>query len=285
MASEQAEVPDNTAVRVALWRALHTEVDAPPPVLADTVGLRLADPPDGWRDRGDMHPQGTAGFRASIVARARFIEDLVLAETAAGTGQYVILGAGLDTFAQRHPEAGERLTVFEVEQPDTQAWKRRRLEDLGYGIPDWLRLVPTNFETDDAWLKALSAAGFDPARPAVIVSTGVSMYLSKEANAATLRKVAGLAPGSVFAMSFLLPADLLDPADRPGLEMSSKGAAASGTPFVSFFTPDEVTSLAVECGFTTAEHVSGTLLADRYFAGRSDGLRPSTGEDLLIART
>lgn len=285
MASEQAEVPDNTAVRVALWRALHTEVDGAPPVLEDTVGLALADPPAGWRDRGDMHPRGTAGFRASIVARSRFIEDLVLTEAAGGTGQYVILGAGLDTFAQRHPEAGARLTVFEVDQPETQAWKHRRLDDLGYGVPDWLRLVPTNFETDDAWLKALAAAGFDAARPAVIVSTGVSMYLSKEANAATLRKVAALAPGSVFAMSFLLPAELLDPADRPGLEMSSKGAAASGTPFVSFFTPDEVMALARECGFTAVEHVSGTALADRYFAGRSDGLRPSTGEDLLIART
>ena len=277
--------PDNTALRVALWRALHTEIDAAPHVLEDTVGLRLADPDQGWRDRGDMHPRGTAGFRASIVGRARFIEDLVLEEAERGTGQYVILGAGLDTFVQRHPEAAAKLRVFEIDQPGTQAWKRRRLEALGYGVPDWLRLVPTNFETDDAWLKQLTAAGFDPARPAVIVSTGVSMYLSREANAATLRQAAtGLAPGSVFAMSFLLPAELLDPADRPGLEMSAKGAAASGTPFVSFFTPEEATALAAECGFASAEHVSGLTLADRYFTGRADGLRPSTGEDLLVAR-
>lgn len=254
-------------------------------MLADPVGLRLIDPADGWRDRQDMDPAFTAGFRASIVARARFIEDLVLAEADRGAAQYVILGAGLDTFAQRHPEAGAKLTVFELEQPGTQAWKRRRLEETGYGIPAWLRLVPTNFETGDAWLTALTAAGFDPARPAVIVSTGVSMYLSKDANAATLRKVAGLAPGSVLAMSFLLPAELVAPQDRLGLEISSKGAAASGTPFVSFFTPDEILALARESGFASAEHVSGPDLADRYFAGRSDGLRPSTGEDLLVART
>jgi methyltransferase (TIGR00027 family) len=274
---------DSTAERVALWRALHVEVDAPPHVLTDTIGMRLADPPAGWRERGDMHPSGTAGFRASIVARARFIEDLVLARSDDGIGQYVILGAGLDTFAQRHPEAASRLRVFEVDQPGTQAWKRRRLEALGYGVPGWLRLVPTDFETDDAWLRQLTAAGFDPARPAVIVSTGVSMYLSKEANAVTLRQVAGLAPGSVLAMSFLLPAELLDPADRPGLELSSKGAAAAGTPFVSFYTPEEMTALAAECGFAAVEHVSGPALADRYFAGRPDGLRPSTGEDLLVA--
>lgn len=277
------EGPDNTALRVALWRALHVEVDAPPHVLEDTVGLRLADPADGWRERQDMDPEFTAGFRASIVARARFIEDLVLAEAGRGVGQYVILGAGLDTFAQRHPGAGPKLRVFEIDQPGTQRWKRRRLEALGYGIPEWLRLVPTNFETDDAWLRQLAIAGFDPARPAVIVSTGVSMYLSKEANAVTLRQVAGLAPGSTLALSFLLPMELLDPADRPGLEISSRGAAASGTPFVSFYTPDEMTALALECGFKTAEHVSGTTLGERYFAGRADGLRPSTGEDLLVA--
>jgi hypothetical protein len=86
-------------------------------------------------------------------------------------------------------------------------------------------------------------------------------------------------------MSFLLPMELLDPADRPGLEISSKGAAASGTPFVSFYTPGEMTALALDCGFKSAEHVSGTALADRYFAGRADGLRPSTGEDLLVAGT
>jgi O-methyltransferase involved in polyketide biosynthesis len=111
------------------------------------------------------------------------------------------------------------------------------------------------------------------------------MYLTREATALTLRQVAGLAPGSVLAMSFLLPAELLDPADRPGLEMASRGAAAAGTPFVSFYPPDEMTALATGNGFRSAEHVSGTALADRYFAGRSDGLRPSTGEDLLVART
>jgi methyltransferase (TIGR00027 family) len=281
--SAQAEVPDNTAVRVALWRALHTEVDAAPPVLDDTVGLRLVDPPAGWRDRGDMHPRGTAGFRASIVARARFIEDLVVAEADQGAGQYVILGAGLDTFVQRHHEAASALRVFEIDQPATQAWKRGRLEELGYGVPEWLRLVPTDFETDDAWLKQLTAAGFDTGEPAVIVSTGVSMYLTKDANAATLRQVARLAPGSVFVMSFLLPAELLDPADRPGLEMSSKGAAASGTPFVSFYTPGEILAAGREAGFASVEHVSGMTLAGRYFSGRPDGLRPSTGEDLLVA--
>ena len=135
MADEQVTEPDHTAVRIALWRAMHGEVDAPPHVLEDEVGLRLAAPADGWRERPDMDPVFTSGFRASIVARARFIEDLVAERAGRGTGQYVLLGAGLDTFAQRRPDLASRLVVFEVDQPGTQAWKRQRLIDLGYGVP------------------------------------------------------------------------------------------------------------------------------------------------------
>lgn len=277
--------PDNTAVRTALWRALHVEIDAAPHVLDDTVGLELAAPSDGWRDRPDMHADGTRGFRASIIARARFIEDLVADQAKAGVGQYVLLGAGLDTFAQRRPDLGERVRVFEVDQPGTQAWKRRRLDSVGYGVADWLRLVPNDFEAGESWWQGLIDAGFDPKRPAVVASTGVSMYLTKEATASTLRQLAGLAPGSTVVMTFLLPVDLVDAPDRPGLEISARGAAAAGTPFLSYFAPSELTRLALAVGFLHAEHESSRTTADRYFAGRSDGLRPSTGEDLLLATT
>jgi methyltransferase (TIGR00027 family) len=283
--ADQTDEPDNTAIRTALWRALHVEVDAAPPVLEDVVGLQLAAPPDGWRDRGDMHPFGTRGCRAAIVARARFIEDLVLDEAAVGVDQYVILGAGLDTLAQRRPDLGARLRIFEVDQPGTQAWKRRRLVELGFGVPDWLRLVPINFETGESWWAGLIANGFSADRPAVVASTGVSMYLTKEATAATLRQLATLAPGSAFAMSFLLPAELIDEADRPGLEISARGARASGTPFISFYAPDELLTMARAAGFPDVRHISSSALADRYFADRADGLRPSSGEDILLATT
>ena len=283
--SDDVREPDNTAVRTALWRAMHVEVDGAPHVLEDVVGLQLADPDPNWRDRGDMHPQGTAGFRASIVARARFIEDLVAEQADLGVDQYVILGAGLDTLAQRRPDLGARVRIFEVDQPGTQAWKRDRLEELGFGVPGWLRLVPIDFESGESWWDGLTAAGFDPGQPAVVASTGVSMYLTKEATAATLRQVASLAPGSTFVMTFLLPAELVDDADRPGLEISARGAAASGTPFVSYFTPDELRTMAHDAGFAACRHVSSPDLADRYFAGRADGLRPSTGEDLIVATT
>jgi methyltransferase (TIGR00027 family) len=285
MTDQHAETPDSTAARTALWRALHVEIDAPPHVLDDRVGLQLVAPDGNWRARPDMDPVGTRGFRAAIVARARFVEDLVADQAAAGVTQYVILGAGLDTFAERRPDLGARLRIFEVDQPATQAWKRRRLVELGFGVPDWLRLVPIDFESAESWWDGLCGAGFQPGRPAVVASTGVSMYLAKETTAATLRQLAALAPASTVVMTFLLPAELIDAADRPGLETSTRGASASGTPFVSLFTPEEILTMTRHAGFVDARHVPGRELAERYFAGRPDGLRPSSGEDLVVATT
>jgi methyltransferase (TIGR00027 family) len=285
MAGEQAEVPDTTAVRVALWRAMHVQVDQPPHVLEDEIGLQLAAPDEDWQARPDMDPAGTSGFRAAIVARARFIEELVAEQAGQSVDQYVLLGAGLDTFAQRRPELASRLRIFEVDQPGPQAWKRQRLVELGFGLPDWLRLVPVDFEAGGSWWQELATAGFDPGRPAIVASTGVTMYLTREATAATLRQLAGLAPGSTLAMTFLLPPQLLDDTDRSGLEVSEKGARSSGTPFVSFYTPDDMLALASEAGFADLRHVSGSSLAERYFAGRADGLRPSSGEDFVVATT
>ncbi|MGM3277764.1 class I SAM-dependent methyltransferase [Ralstonia sp. 24A2] len=280
----QDVAPDSTAARVALWRALHVEVDAPPHVLEDGVGLKLLAPEPGWQQRGDMNPQFTRPFRASIVARARFIEDLVIEQAARGLSQYVILGAGLDSFAQRRPDVASQLKVFEVDQPNPQAWKRQRLIELGFGVPDWLRFVPVDFEAGGSWQAGLAAAGFDASQPAIVVSTGVSMYLTKEANAATLREVAALAPGSILAMTFLLPLDMADPDVRPGLEMAEKGARASGTPFISFFTPPQILALAREAGFSKAQHISAAELTTRYFANRTDGFRPpNNAEELLVA--
>jgi methyltransferase (TIGR00027 family) len=220
------------------------------------------------------------------VGRARFIEDLVAERAARGIGQYVILGAGLDTFAQRRPELASRLVVFEIDRPGAQAWKRQRLVDLGLGIPSFLRLVPVDFEAGDAWWERLTASGFDSGRPAVVASTGVSMYLTKDAILATLRQIAALAPGSTLAMSFMLPIDLADPELRPGIERAAAGARANGTPFISFFTPAEMLTVARDAGFGEVHHVSAATLAERYFAGRTDGLRPpNNSEELLVAGT
>jgi methyltransferase (TIGR00027 family) len=285
MAGDQAVAPDSTAVRVALWRAMHVQADPAPHVLADEIGLRLAGPDDGWRDRGDMHPDGTRTFRASVVVRSRFTEDVVTEQAARGVAQYVLLGAGLDTFAQRWPEGAARLRIFEVDRPGPQAWKQRRLIELGYGVPGGLRLVPDDFETDGAWWARLAAAGFDPAQPAVVASLGVSMYLTAEANRATLRQLAALAPGSTVIMTFQPPLELLEAAERSGRSFAENGARASGTPFISFYSPAEIQDLARAAGFAEVRHVSAAELNERYFSGRADGLHTTSGEELLVAVT
>ena len=283
MTIQPTPTPDSTAVRVALWRAIHVQVDPPPHVLEDEIGLGWPRPEDGWRERPDMNPEGTARFRAAIVSRACFVEDLVIEQAERGVGQYVILGAGLDTFAQRRPEVAATMRIFEVDRPGPQAWKRQRLIDLGFGVPDSLRLVPANFEAGASWWDALVSAGFDRAQPAVVASTGVTQYVSKETTAATLRQIAELAPGSTLAMTFLLPAELLESDERATLQWATAGARGSGTPFVSFFSPDEMLVLARDCGLRDPRQVSTAELTERYFAGRSDGLRPGTGEQLIVA--
>jgi methyltransferase (TIGR00027 family) len=285
MPDQQSAEPDSTAVRVALWRAMHAQIDPPPHVLEDEIGLQLVAPDDRWRERPDMNPQWTARFRASIVGRARFIEDLVLEQADHGIRQYIILGAGLDTFAQRRPEIASRMRIFEVDQPGPQAWKRQRLVEHGFGIAEWLRLVPVNFEAGDAWWQRLVGAGFDTSQPAIVSSTGVSMYLTKDAISAMLRQIATLAEGSTLGMTYLLPLELAEPEERPGFEAAMRGARASGTPFISFFSPSEILAIAREAGFREARCVSAADLTQRYFTGRADGLRPGSAEELLVATT
>ncbi|HEY9756892.1 MAG TPA: class I SAM-dependent methyltransferase [Oculatellaceae cyanobacterium] len=287
MSEKTTIAPESTAVRVALWRAMHVQLDSLPHIIEDEIGLKLAAPPEGWRDRPDMEPKGTILFRSSIVARARFIEDLVVESAKHGISQYVILGAGLDTFAQRRSDTASHLRVFEVDSPGPSKWKLHRLKELGFGVPDWLKLVPVDFEAGESWWDQLTAAGFASERPAVVASTGVSMYLTRDAVAATLRQVARLAPGSKFAMTFMLPLELIDAEEQPVQEMTLMYASRSGTPFITFFSPAEIIALAKKCGFKKAEHVSSGDLHKQYFAGRTDGLflRPSSAEQMLLAST
>jgi methyltransferase (TIGR00027 family) len=280
--SRATAIPDSTAVRTALWRALHLEVDAPPHILDDRIGLQLAAPDPDWRQRPDMNEYAAPGVRASIVARARFIEDLVVEQAGHGVGQYVLLGAGLDTFAQRRPEIASRIMVFEVDRPEPQAWKRQRLDELGFGVPEWLRLVPVDFETN-SWWDGLLANGFDADKPAVVASLGVSMYLTRDATAATLGQSAALAAGSTLAMTFMQPVELIEPEEQVIHRATDAAARAAGTPFISYYAPDEILAMARDAGFATARHVTAADYTQRYFADRTDGLRPFTTEELLVA--
>lgn len=277
----KVEVPDSTAVRVALWRALHVQIDSKPYVFEDEIGLRLVAPDENWKNRPDMHPMGTKSYRASIVGRARLIEDLLIEKIGHGVGQYIILGAGLDTFVQRRPEVALKIKTFEIDKPATQEWKKQRLVELDFGIPEYLRFVPVDFEAGESWWEKLKLNGFNEKQISFLSSTGVAMYLTKEAVMEKLKRIATLAKGSTLAMSYMLPLELIDEAERAQLLAVQERAKAAGTPFRSFFRPDEIIEMAHLAGFSKAESLSTSEL--KYFDGRSDGLRPSSGESILIA--
>src|SRR5690606_38275707 len=254
--------PDNTAVRTSLWRALHVQTDAKPHVFEDEIGFKLIAPDDDWQERPDM--KYTKRLRASIVARARFVEDVAKTEIANGIKQYVLLGAGLDSFAQRNAEISSQIDIYEIDQPDTLAWKEEKLIENGYKISDNLHFVPVDFETSSWWTELLSK-GFDTNKKSVVSCTGVTLYLTKEAITDTLKKMTSLASGSTIAIAFYLPLEQLDEEDKPMQEIAIKGAAASGTPFVSFFSVEEITKLADEIGLKEIQTVSTKDMTEKYF--------------------
>ncbi len=293
--NKKIKEPDNTAVRTALWRALHIQADAKPHIFEDEIGLKLVAPPDDWQQRPDM--KYTKRLRASIVARARFIEDLIIEQSKQGVSQYVILGAGLDSFAQRRqdlasPKDGSRkLHIFEIDRPETLTWKQQRLIELGFGVPEYLHFVPVDFSQsgrypqNSFWWEQLLIAGFDAGKPAFVACTGVSLYLTKEAIISTLNQIAALALGSKLAMTFYLPMCLLEEEDKAMQEIAEKGARDAGTPMISFFTTEEIFSLANEAGFIDIRTISTKDMVQNYFKKRTDNLLPASGEVFLIAAT
>lgn len=272
--------PDSTAVRTALWRALHLQVDVKPAIIEDEIGLQLLAPPDGWQTRPDM--KFTKRIRASIVARARYIEDLLIEQYKQGISQYVILGAGLDTFAQRNSEIASKLHIFEIDQPNTLLWKQKRLTELGFKIPSSLHFIPVDFTTS-TWLRELQKTEFDNNKPAVVVCTGVTLYLTEEAILKTLKQVNSLAAGSTLAMTFNLPLELVDEEDKPLIEMSIKGAQNSGTPMISFFSPNQLLAMARSIGFKEVKTITTKDMEELYFKERVDDLLPASGEVFLLA--
>lgn len=273
--------PDNTAVRTALWRALHILTDGKPHIIEDNVGYNLIKPEKNWQERPDM--KYTKRLRASIVARARFVEDVAIEQIEKGITQYVLLGAGLDSFAQRNSRIISQVDIYEIDQSDTLVWKKEKLIENGYKIPDNLHFVPVDFETS-SWWTALLNNGFNIIRKTFVSCTGVTLYLTKEAIKDTLKKMTLLASGSTIAIAFYLPLAQLDEEDKPLMEMSIEGAKASGTPFVSFFSVEEIVKIAGETGFKEIQTISTKDMTEKYFKNRTDNLVPASGEFFLVAK-
>jgi methyltransferase (TIGR00027 family) len=276
--NEKTPKPDMTAVSSALWRALHVQLDAPPHVLKDEIGSKLIALQDDSRKRSDT--KLTRRLRASIIARARFIEDLIIEQSNQGISQYVILGAGLDTFTQRRRDIASKLQIYEIDKPDTLKWKQQRLIELNFGVPEYLHFVPFDVETS-SWTEQLLKAGFESNKPAVVACTGVTAYLTKEAITSMLCQIATFATGSIVAITFYLPIEFLDEEDQLLRLIGMLDAQKAGAPFISFFTPNEILAIGREAGFKEAKIVS-TKDMD-YFNNRIDSLVPASGEIFLLA--
>ena len=261
--------PSRTAMMTAAARALHR--DEPPPwVLDDALAIELAgDEGVEIRDRlrAELSPQSLLAFSRWVCVRARVPEDVVERELAQGVDQYVILGAGLDTFASRRGDLVSRVRVFEVDHPDTQRWKRSRLQELG--VDPEVVYVPVDFERQT--LRAgLEDAGFDFGSRAVFSWIGVIMYLTLEAIEATLTTIRAAAPGSRVVLTYDLPSDALS-----GLGTETQGVLARivadlGEPMVRRFRPAEIEALLRRLGFTSVEHVGPEEAKATYFPGRDD---------------
>ena len=276
--------PSRTAMRVAVRRAAHQLFDAPM-VLDDPVALRIIgkDVASRLTTQADEHRGRIArAFRAFMVVRSRFAEDELARAIGRGVAQYVILGAGLDTFAHRNPYAGAGLRVFEVDHPATQEWKRRLLSEAAISVPSTLTYAPVDFE-QHTLADGLAQVRFDPQIPTFFSWLGVTMYLTGEAVDATLRFVASTPRGGGIAFDYGVAKSRLGWKERLALRALSHRVAAAGEPFQTFFDPDEIRHRLTSFGFHSITDLGSVELNARYFRDRIDGLCVSGDIGRLIA--
>lgn len=270
----QESTASATALRVAIRRAEHQIIDIPV-VFRDELSVRII----GAEAAADIRPgvisrrqRLSPSFRSFMAARSRYAEDELARAVAAGVRQYVVLGAGLDTFAYRNPHAAAGLKVFEVDHPATQAWKRVRLEEAGIEIPPHAMLVALDFERQ-CLADVLQAAGFSRDRPAFFAWLGVTMYLTEPAFDKTLSFVASMPAGSGIVFDYSVPSYLLNPIQLMAFEALAFRVKNLGEPFQLFLDPSDLKPQLADLGFTDVEDMGREELNARYFAGRTDELR------------
>jgi len=268
----QSGRPSRTALRVAERRAVHQVLDHPQ-VLNDPIAVPLLGREFKYDAEFESSRYGRA-FRAFMVARSRLTEDHLAAAVAQGLAQYVVLGAGLDTFAYRNPFP--QIRVFEVDFPATQEWKRSLLETAGISVPSNLTFVPLDFE-HMTLADGLAAAAFDSDKPAFFGWLGVVPYLSLPAFQATLETIGRLREGSGVCFDFAQPPELIEPQYLPAFQALAARVAAAGEPFRLFFSREQLTEQFVAAGFSRIEILTPGEINDRYFQNRSDELTMPRG--------
>ena len=261
----------STAFSAAALRAWHTLAGADPKIFRDELALALT-----GMDATEVVALGervSPGSASTCIVRSRFTEDH-LAAARDRLNQYVVLGAGLDSYALRTGDALGSLIVFEVDDPPFQEWKRQRIEELGLDPPAQLRFVPCDFERTSI-ADALADCGFADDEPCFVSWLGVTQYLTREAVADTLRWAGECPVGSELVLTFL-------DTDAQAAELRA-GMVRSGIAALSDFTVPEMTAMVEAAGFSRIEHLSPADAEERYFRGRTDGLRAPAIQRLLSA--
>lgn len=294
----EAGRPSRTAIDSAMGRAAHLYLDNDPKIFHDPLALSLsgADNEAALRAAlGAIKTEITRQFTpelaqaviqdlcVSVTMRQRYTEEELEKALSGGVAQYVILGAGLDSFAYRRPDLISRLHVFEVDHPATQQWKRARLQELHLPLPSNLTFVPVDFERQTL-AEELRAGGHRAELPTFVSWLGVAVYLTEAAVFETLRYVASFAPGSEIVFQYHLPESLLNEEERQLLAIYKMGTAARGEPFVSFFEPTNLAARVRAVGFSQVWDLGPEDADVRYFAGRTDGLRASGLSHYMKAR-
>ena len=269
--------PSFSALTAAAARAAHLLVDGPPAIFADTLAAALlgdrAEELIAYHRLHGAHPV-LAGARVQVACRSRYAEDALARAVKAGVTQYVILGAGLDSFAYRGGLLAGRVRVFEVDHPASQQVKRAAVAAAGIEVPGTVRHVPADLARD-LLSERLAAAGFDAAAPAVVAWLGVTMYLTPGAVAGTLAAVAGFAPGTELIADYLLPPDARDEAGALYGTLVAQASAGQGEPWRSCFTPGQMAELARRAGFGAVRAVSQRDTIPAELWQRADALRPA----------
>lgn len=274
--------PNHTAVRVSLWRALHCKIDDQPLVFNDPLGEKIVQDPD-WQNRPDMEPEFCKIMRSSIIARSKYVEDYLLNPSTDEIDQYIILGAGLDTFGHRYKNKEKAIKIFEVDDESTIIWKKNRLQSIGLEELNNLYYIPINLDGNN-WIEKLIETPFDFSKPTLISSLGLSMYLSKESNVELLKLIFSKFNSSIFIMSYLQSIELLSKTEQETMKFVMNRTREAGTPFKSLFRPQELLKLATEIGYKNCEIITGEDLYEMYFSDRNDKLNPGNTEHLLVLK-
>jgi methyltransferase (TIGR00027 family) len=274
--------PSSSAQGAAMVRALHRILDDEPKILDDSIAASLLSAEfDRYKPLLRFFPF-SALIRANFIMRSRYAEDCLAESWRDGVGQYVLLGAGLDTFAYRQPEWASSLRIFEVDFPATQKWKRKKLAAANISIPDNVTLVPVDFERISLQ-EGLGAAGLNFHVPTFFSSLGVTQYLTAGAFDRALKFVLSLPPRSEIVFSFVLAGSALSAAQRVGVAVVAAISSARGEPWLTRFSPEQLVSKLKSMGFSEVKPFSTDAANSRYFQGRRDGLRTSRIEQMMSA--